>query len=97
MSRRPSRTGTMTSTSSTWWPASKEGMKETLLHERAGESFFTDPDLAAVDPAFGDRSRPTRKTEEPPRRTAGEEVAVEELRALVEDHLRPRGDRDLDR
>src|SRR5580704_5860843 len=71
-------------------------MKEALLHERAGESTLTGLDLVPVDPSFGDGPRSTRETQESPRRSAGQEVTVEELRVLVEGHLRPGGDWDLD-
>ena len=75
----------------------KERMEQTLLHEGARETFLTDADHAAVHPSFGHRTRAARETQQSPRRSAAQEVAVEELRALIQDHLRPRGDRDLDR
>jgi hypothetical protein len=39
-----------------------QGVKETLLHEGPRESFFADLDFAAVDPAFCDGPRPSRKS-----------------------------------
>ncbi len=42
-------------------------MQESLLHERARESLFTDLDDVAVHPPFGHRSRAARQPKESPR------------------------------